>query len=87
MVAATDGSTAASYWIGPSVFRSGRRSRTSSVASRTLSTSAPEPDVPVEYDSIAIRGSTPNCSAVAADWMAMSASCSAFGSGFTAQSP
>lgn len=87
LVAATVGSTAASYWIGPSIFRSSRRERTSSVAVRTLSTSAPEPDVPVEYESIAIRGSTPNCSAVAADWMAMSANCSAFGSGLTAQSP
>jgi hypothetical protein len=87
LVAATDGSTAASYWMGPSIFRSVRRSRTSSVARRTLSTSAPEPDVPVEYDSIAIRGSTPNCSAVAAAWTAMSASCRASGSGFTAQSP
>ncbi len=57
------------------------------MASRTLSTSAPEPDVPVEYDSIAIRGSTPNRAAVDADWVAMSASCSAFGSGLTAQSP
>jgi hypothetical protein len=87
LVAATDGSTAASYWIGPSIFRSGRRVRTISVASRTLSTSAPEPDVPVEYDSMAIRGSTPNCAAVLADWMAMSESCWAFGSGLTAQSP
>lgn len=86
-VAATLGSTAASYWIGPSISRSGRRARTSSVAWRTLSTSAPEPEDPVEYDSIAIRGSTPNCRAVAADWTAMSASCSAFGSGLTAQSP
>ena len=59
--AATAGSTAASYWIGPSTSRSGRRSRTSAVASRTFSTSAPEPDSPVEYDSIAMRGSMPNC--------------------------
>ncbi len=87
LVAATDGSTAASYWIGPSIIRSGRRSRTSSVASRTLSTSAPEPESPVEYESMAIRGSTPNRAAVAADWMAMSASCSASGTGLTAQSP
>ena len=44
--------------------------------SRTFSTSAPEPDSPVEYDSIATRGSMPNCSAVPADEIAMSASCS-----------
>ncbi len=87
MVAATEGSTAASYWIGPSIRRSGRRARTSSVAARTLSTSAPDPELPVEYDSIAIRGSTPNRAAVAADCVAMSASCSASGSGLTAQSP
>lgn len=73
-VAATEGSTAASYWIGPSISRSGRCARTISVALRTLSTSAPEPEVPVEYESIAIRGSTPKAAAVAADWMAMSAS-------------
>ena len=41
--AATPASTAASYWIGPSTFRSGRRSRTISVAARTASTSAPLP--------------------------------------------
>ena len=58
------GSIAASYWIGPSTSSSGRRSRTSSVAARTLSTSAPVPDSPVEYDSIAIRGSMPNWAAV-----------------------
>ena len=46
-----------------------------------------EPDSPVEYDSIAMRGSMPNCAAVAADEIAMSASCSAVGSGITAQSP
>ena len=45
---ATDASTAASYCSGPSTSRSGRRSRTSSVAARTRSTSAPEPEVPVE---------------------------------------
>ena len=47
LVLATVGSTAASNWIGPSKARSGRRSRTISVAPRTLSTSAPEPEVPV----------------------------------------
>jgi len=78
---------AASNWIGPSTFSSGARLRTSSVASRTLSTSAPEPDVPVEYDSIATRGSMPKIAAVSAQPIAMSASCSAVGSGFTAQSP
>jgi hypothetical protein len=36
---------------------------------------------------MATRGSIPNCCAVAADEMAMSASCSAVGSGMTAQSP
>ena len=47
-VRATPASTAASYWIGPSTESSGARSRTSSVASRTRSTSAPEPERPVE---------------------------------------
>src|SRR5690625_4361312 len=46
--AATDAETAASYCSGPSTFSSGRLSRTSAVASRTLSTSAPLPDSPVE---------------------------------------
>lgn len=87
LVAATEGSTAASYWIGPSTGRSGRRERTSAVAEATLVTSAPAPDVPVEYDSIATRGSMPNCAAVVAEDDAMSASCSASGSGLTAQSP
>ena len=73
--------------MGPSTSRSGARSRTSSVAARTLSTSAPVPESPVEYDSIAIRGSMPNCAAVRAEEIAMSASCSAVGSGTTAQSP
>ena len=80
LVRATLASTAASYWIGPSTGRSGARSRTSRVASRTRSTSAPDPDSPVEYDSIATRGCTPNRVAVAADETAMSASCSADGS-------
>src|SRR5690606_16886500 len=46
--AATEASTAASYWMGPSTSSSGARSRTKPVAVRTLSTSAPEPDSPVE---------------------------------------
>ena len=87
LAAATLASTAASYWIGPSTGSSGARSRTSAVAARTRSTSAPEPEVPVEYDSIATRGSTPNWRAVAAEDTAMSASCSAVGSGMIAQSP
>lgn len=45
---ATTSSTAASNWIGPSTLISGARSRTSRVASRTLSTSAPAPESPVE---------------------------------------
>ncbi|SHX48839.1 Uncharacterised protein [Mycobacteroides abscessus subsp. abscessus] len=48
LVAATDGSTAASYWMGPSTSSSGCRERTNSVAIRTFSTSAPLPDDPVE---------------------------------------
>ena len=48
LVRATSGSTAASYWIGPSSARSGARSATSAVAARTFSTSAPDPEVPVE---------------------------------------
>ena len=85
--AATVGSTAASYWIGPSTMSSGSRCRTSSVAVRTFSTPDPLPEVPVEYDSIATRGSMPNCAAVRAELIAMSASCSAVGSGTIAQSP
>ena len=85
--APTAASAAASYWIGPSTTMSGRRSCTRPVAVRTFSTSAPEPLSPVEYDSIATRGSMPNCSAVPADEIAMSASCSLVGSGTTAQSP
>ena len=57
------------------------------MAARTLSTSAPEPEVPVEYDSIATAARTSKRAAVAAAWIAMSASCSASGSGLTAQSP
>ena len=83
---ATLASTAASYWIGPSTGRSVRL-RTSSVASRTRSTSSPFPDSPVEYDSIATRGSMPNVAAVSAELMAMSASCAVSGFGLTAQSP
>ncbi|SLJ01917.1 Uncharacterised protein [Mycobacteroides abscessus subsp. abscessus] len=79
------GSIAASYWIGPSTSSSGARSRTRSVATRTFSTSAPLPDSPVEYDSIATRGSMPKRWAVRAEEMAMSASCSEVGSGTTAQ--
>ena len=48
LVLATEASTAASYWIGPSTSSDGSMERTSSVASRTLSTSAPVPEVPVE---------------------------------------
>ena len=87
LVLATSGSTAASYWIGPSIGRSGRSCRASAVASRTRSTSSPEPDSPVEYDSIATRGSIPNIAAVPAADTAMSASCAASGFGTTAQSP
>ena len=63
------------------------RSRTRAVAARTFSTSAPDPEVPVEYDSIATRGSMPNCCAVSTEEIAMSANCSVVGSGITAQSP
>ena len=45
---ATSAEIAASYWIGPSIRSSGRRSRAMRVASRTLSTSRPLPDSPVE---------------------------------------
>src|SRR5699024_6673542 len=84
---ATEASTAASYWIGPSTSNPSARIRTRSVASRTLSTSAPQPGAPVEYDSIATRGSSPNWAAVCAEERAMSASWGASGSGLTAQSP
>jgi hypothetical protein len=59
-VRATSASMAASYWIGPASSRSGARSAASAVAARTRSTSAPDPEDPVEYDSIATRGSMPN---------------------------
>jgi hypothetical protein len=45
------------------------------------------PDEPVEYESIATRGSMPKRAAVSAEDSAMSASCAASGSGLTAQSP
>ncbi len=41
----------------------------------------------MEYDSIAMRGSTPNVAAVSAELIAMSASSVASGFGLTAQSP
>ena len=77
----------ASYWIGPSTSTCGARLRTNPVASLTLSTSAPEPDSPVEYDSMATRGSMPNCAAVCAALIAISASSSTVGSRTIAQSP
>src|SRR6185369_10817197 len=77
LLAAVVGSTAASYWMGPSTRVRGPLPRTNSVAALTLSTSAPVPDVPVEYDSMATRGSMSNWAAVRADEIAMSASCSA----------
>ncbi len=86
-VLATAASAAASYWIGPSTGSCGILCFTSSVAARTLSTSAPEPDSPVEYESIATRGSMPNFCDVSADEIAMSASWSLVGSGTIAQSP
>ena len=46
--AAIEASTAASYWMGPSTSSPGSAPRTISVAVRTLSTSSPEPDPPVE---------------------------------------
>src|SRR5690606_10073803 len=79
--------TAASYCNGPSTLRSGRRCRTSAVASRTLSTSFPTPEVPDEYDNIAIIGSIPKLALVSADDKAMSANCSAVGLVTIAQSP
>src|SRR5690625_3028450 len=85
--AATDAETAASYCSGPSTLNCGLAALTRLVASRTLSTASPEPESPVEYDSMATRGSTPNCCAVCADAAAISASCSALGSVLTAQSP
>src|SRR6266702_7790700 len=70
---------AASYWSGPSMARSGRSWRASSVARFTFSTSSPAPLAPVEWESIATRGRIPNADAESALWMAMSASCSAVG--------
>ncbi|MNE20533.1 hypothetical protein D3C80_1136620 [compost metagenome] len=67
--------------------RSGRFSLTISVALRTFSTSSPCPDVPEEYESMAILGSMPNIKLLSAEEIAISDSCSAVGFGFTAQSP
>ena len=80
-------STAASYWIGPSTKISGRWDFTICVASRTLSTSSPLPEVPEEYDKRATLGSIPKAFAESADVIAISASCSAVGLGTIAQSP
>ena len=57
------------------------------VASVTLSTSLPLPEVPVLKLIIATRGSTPKARADAALEMAMSARSSALGRGLMAQSP
>jgi hypothetical protein len=78
---------AASYCSGPSTARSGSRSRTIRVASATLSTSLPVPEVPVLKLIIATRGSTPKARADTELWMAMSARSSASGRGLMAQSP
>ena len=70
---ATAWSVAASYWMGPSTGRPGSRAPTSAVARVTFSTSVPDPDAPVEYDSIATRGSIPKAAAACDDAIAMSA--------------
>src|ERR1700756_2676573 len=62
--------------MGPSIGSCGSRVRTNSVAVLTLSTSAPVPESPVEYDNMATFGSMPNCAAVRAEEIAMAASCS-----------
>ena len=54
---------------------------------RTFSTSAPEPDSPVEYDSIAMRGSMPNCDGRRRRRDRDVGELLAVGSGMTAQSP
>ena len=86
LLRATDATAAASYCSGPSTERSGRRSRTISVARATFSTSAPDPDDPVLKLIIAMRGSMPKAAALAALCTAMSANSSAVGSGLIAQS-
>ena len=83
----TEAMAAASYCSGPSTARPGSRSRTSRVASATLSTSDPAPEVPVLKLIMATRGSMPKARAEAALWMAMSARSSASGCGLMAQSP
>ena len=85
---ATDCINAASNWSSPSIIRSGRRSRASLTASRTMSTRVCCALPRVEKDKRATQG----CSPVKLRWpsaqrMAMVASCSADGSGFIAQSP
>ena len=57
------------------------------VASRIVSMSAPWFESPDAYESMATRGSTPNCFAVCADATAICASSSAEGATLIAQSP
>jgi hypothetical protein len=87
LLAPTVGSTAASYWIRPihqqiwpALVHQVRRPP-------DLSTSGPDPEVPVEYDNIATRGSMPNFDAVCAELIAISANCSDLGFRTIAQSP
>ena len=67
LMAATSASTAASNWIGPSMGYSLHRLLAFEVASRIVSMSAPWFESPDAYESMATRGSTPNCLAVCAD--------------------
>ena len=75
----------------PTLRKFGRRARiielSEAPAPEVARPAEPAPEAPVEYESMAMRGSTPNWAAVAADDTAMSASCSTVGSGMMAQSP
>ena len=87
LMAATSASTAASNWIGPSMGYSLHRLLAFEVASRIVSMSAPWFESPDAYESMATRGSTPNCFAVCADATAICANSSADGATLIAQSP
>ncbi len=67
LMAATSASAAAANWIGPSMGYSLHRLLAFEVASLMVSMSAPWFESPDAYESMATRGSTPNCLAVCAD--------------------
>src|SRR5699024_12428427 len=87
LYAASPAPQAASNGKRPSTLSCGSFAFADSTAATARSTSGPAPEEPVEYDTLATRGSMPNCFAVRAETTAISPSCSAAGFGLTAQSP